>query len=168
MLSPIPQISALSGAVTTGRVAGNAGLVLFDLAAAQARILPVPEGFAAITEAGVFPATRKMVARGFLEGNEGSQLLIYDLNTGDLTGIVPNPDGVAFIGPRPAAAVTPPVPGVPGAPGASGGGAGGAGGAAAGLNVPTLLTTNPKANTVSAVALDAGGKQVGVVAVRIP
>ncbi|MCL5745811.1 MAG: hypothetical protein M1541_18120, partial [Acidobacteria bacterium] len=154
-----------SGPVTSGRVAGNAGVVLFDLAAAQVRVLPVPDGFAAISEVGVFPATRKLVARGFLQGNAGSQLLIYDLNSGDLTGIVPNPDGVAFIGPRPAAAVTPPGPGTPG--GGAGAGGGG-GGAAAALNAATLITANPKANTVSAVALDADGKQVGVVVARIP
>lgn len=166
-LRPVP---ALGIAVANGRIraANDGGFVLFDLENVTTRVLPVPNGFATATLVDVFPATRKLVARGILEGNAGSQLLIYDLNTGDLA-IVANPEGVAFIGAPPAQ-----QPGGGGPlPGPGGGGGGGGGGGAGGGVLPqqpalVLQQSNPKANTVEAIVYDAARRQVGAISVRIP
>ncbi len=87
----------------TNRVAGDAGVVVFDLDKLETRRLPVPDGFVTVAVAGVFPATRKLVARGIKPQNGGSQFLVYDLRTSDVT-VVANPEGVASIGPAAAAA----------------------------------------------------------------
>lgn len=146
----IADASSLT-AVGANRTPGDAGLIVFNLDQGSASILPTPDGFASITEVGVFLATRKVVARGIKAGNLGSQLLIYDLNTGNVTP-VPNPNGVTSVGP-PARQQ--------GSPGQMGPGPGGAGGGA-------LLTANPKANTVAAIGFSGDGKQAGVIVVRIP
>jgi len=134
------------------RVAGDAGLVLFDLENQGVSVIPIPSGFAALNLVDIFPATRKLVARGIKTGNTGSQFLIYDLVNRDLI-LVPNPDGVTSVG----AAAGPQVgPGQGGPP------------PGAGAAITRITVPNRKANTVSAVGLDEAGKQVGVVVVRIP
>jgi len=163
---------------------GDQGLVVFDLEEAATRHLPVPEGFASLQLVDIMPATRKVVARGIKTGNAGAQYLIYDLQTMDLT-LVPNPEGVVWVGGVPAQAPQPGTPGAGGggaggaAPGgggaAGGGGAGGgpAGGAGGAVPQPQPAPTvyqdpNPKANTLAAVCFDADRKPVGVMLVRIP
>ncbi|MGH9658248.1 MAG: hypothetical protein ACRD96_06870, partial [Bryobacteraceae bacterium] len=145
-LQPVPQLSSLIG-LATNTIPGDAGFVIFDLDRNQTRILPLPDGFASMTQAGVFLATRKLVARGFKPGNLGSQLLIYDLVTGDLA-ILPNPPNIEFFGPPPQAQQ--PQPGQPPQPPAQ------------------LLISNTKSNTVAAVAYDGARRQAGVIVVRIP
>ena len=88
-LSPIPELGALIG-LGVSRAVGDVGLLFFDFENAQARLLPTPAGFATVAPIDFFPATRKLVARGVKADNAGSQLLVYDLMTGDLA-IVPNP-----------------------------------------------------------------------------
>lgn len=153
---------------------GDQGLVVFDLEEAATRHLPVPEGFASVQLVDIMPATRKVVARGIKTGNAGAQYLIYDLLTMDLT-LVPNPEGVVWVGGVPAQA---PQPGAPGAGaggggaggGAAGGGAGGAGGTIAQPQAaPSIYQDpNPKTNTLAAMCFDADRKPVGVMLVRIP
>ncbi|MBI1791441.1 MAG: IPT/TIG domain-containing protein [Acidobacteria bacterium] len=142
---PVAQLNWLI-AVGTNRQPGDAGLVIFDLDRAEARTLPIPDGFASMTQAGVFLATRKLVARGIKNGATGSQFLIYDLITGDLM-VVPNPDGVAWVGPPPAQG-----PAQPGQPGAQ----------------IQQAAANAKANTVAAFTYGDDRKQNGVVVVRVP
>lgn len=183
--TPAPQLNAVL-AVAANRVAGDAGIVYFDLENAEARLLPTPEGFAQVNLLGVFAATRKLAARGIRSGGGGSQYLIYDLVTGDL--LMPaNPEGVTWVGNAPQAVAQPgagqPAPG--GAPPGQGAqqpgqGAGqpGQGGVPApapggGQQAPAapavvLQQINPWANTVGAVALDAEGKQLGLLLLRAP
>jgi hypothetical protein len=144
----IPDLNLLI-AVGVNRAAGDGGLVIFDLDNSATRVLPVPANYQSISFEGVLLTTRKVLARGTLQGARGSRLLIYDLSTNDVTE-VPNPEGVVFVGDRP----TTPRPG----------GAGGAGGPSA----RPLLSVNSKANTALAVGLDADGNQVGIMVVRIP
>ena len=91
----------------------------------------------------------KLVARGIREGNTGTQFLIYDLITGDLA-MVPNPGGVAFVGPPPGA----PQPGVPGGPP---------------VQQQPMRTQDfsAKSNSITAVTYDAERRQVGIMAVRV-
>ncbi|MBY0506201.1 MAG: hypothetical protein K2X03_19950 [Bryobacteraceae bacterium] len=150
-LTPVPAMNLLVG-LARNRQPGDAGLVVFDLDRGQGTVLPSPEGFIGVQLVDVFPATRKVVARGTRTGNTGTQLLVYDLVRGDLQ-IVENPAGVAFVGPLPAAA-----PG--GFPGLPGGG---------GAQTPTvLLRSNIRANAVIAITYDAERRQNGVLALRIP
>jgi uncharacterized protein (TIGR03437 family) len=177
-LQEIPSLNLLVAA-GQNRVAGDAGLVLFDLENQQVSTIPIPAGFASMALVDVFPASRKLVTRGIKTGATGSQFLVYDLITRDLI-LVPNPDGIASVGPLPVQG------GGPGGGGLGGGGAGGGGGlppgglppgggvgiggGGAGGAVAAVRITlgNPKANTVSAVGLDEAGKQAGIVVVRIP
>ena len=182
---PLPAVNAVL-ALATNRVAGDAGFVYFDLENADARLLPAPEGFAQVNLLGVFTATRKLVARGIKAGGAGSQYLIYDLVTGDL--LMPsNPEGVTWVGNMPQAAAQPgaaqPAPGA-GLPGQGAGqpgqganppGQGGATSPAPGGAQPAPATAalllqqvNQPANTVSAAALDAQGKQLGFLLLRVP
>ncbi len=147
-LRPVPALSALVGPAVS-RAAGDQGLVVFKLDEAAAAVLPVPEGFNTVAELDVFLATRKLVARAVRP--RGSQLVVYGLADGSLT-VVPNPDGVASIGPVPTAQAPNPNPN-------PGGGA---------ANLARLLAPNAKANTVAGVAYDAEGNQEGVIVVRIP
>ncbi|MCC6362434.1 MAG: hypothetical protein IT165_02865 [Bryobacterales bacterium] len=136
-------------AVATGRsrLNGDGGFLIFDLANVETRQLLLPDGIASVQMLGVFPATRKLIARGIQAGNAGSQYLIYHLETGDV--LMPdNPPGVVFVGNAPA------VPG-----------AGGGGGAPP---APAIQHANPKANTIEAVTYDADRKQNGVMLIRVP
>ena len=115
-LQEVPALNLLVGP-GQNRVAGDAGLVLFDLENQGVSLIPIPAGFAALGLVDIYATTRKLVARGIKTGNTGSQFLVYDLVTRDLI-LVPNPDGVAGVG---AAAAQPALPG----PGGVGGGPGG-------------------------------------------
>jgi uncharacterized protein (TIGR03437 family) len=148
----VPQLSSLI-AVATNRVAGDAGLVLFDLEAEQQRLLPVPEGFQTIQFVGVFTNTRKLVARGNKPNNEGSQYLIYDLTNGDLV-MPPNPPGVTFVGALPAQA-----PGPGGQPGGPGQPA---------QQAAQFQAVSPKSNFIAAIGFDASRNPVGLLALRVP
>ena len=140
-------ISVADGLIASAqkRAAGDQGLVFFDLANQTSVQLPLPDNFATVTLAGFFPATRKVVVRGISADRKTSNLVVYDLAVYDRTAampvgvVVPNPDGVASLAGKPGAAAS-----------------------------PRLLAINVNANTVSAVAFDADGKQVGVVTVRVP
>ena len=148
-LTTISELNAVVG-LATNRVAGDAGIVYFDLELAASRLMPTPEGFAAVAIATVFPATRKLIARGTKANNAGTNYLIYDLSTGDLR-IIDNPPGVAFVGTVPAQAP------------AGGGQPGGGGGQAN----PVLQSINNKSNTIEAVTYGADRKQTGVVLIRV-
>lgn len=143
------QIDALNSLVSdaTIRVAGDAGIIVFDLAAQTARLFPTPDGFADVTMLGVFPTTRKLAALGIKSGVTGSSFLLYDLITTDLM-ILANPAGVAFIGSKPRTAGQ--RPGQPSAP------------------APVILHPSPASNTIAAMGYDGDGKQVGVVVLRVP
>jgi hypothetical protein len=127
-------------AVGRGRTAADGGLVVFDLERSETRTLAVPAGFESVNLIGVFPATRKLVARGIKEGGAGSQFLVYYLDSGDLS-IVANPAGVDFVG------------GIPGAPGAPG--------------TVNILRPNAKANSVTALGYDSARNQTQVLVLRI-
>lgn len=155
-LNPVPLMNALIG-LAMNRAAGDAGFVFFDLDRAEAKVLPTPEGFSQVNLMGIFPTTRKLVARGTRTGGAGFQYLIYDLVSGDLL-MPPNPEGVASVG------AAPPRAGQPAAPGGAA-----PGGTPAPATVPAVLQrANPKANSVAAVAFDSRGRQVGVMALRVP
>lgn len=100
-IRPVPELSALI-ATGTNRTPGDAGLILFDLERSEVRVMPVPEGFVSVALLDVFLATRKVVARGVKSGNAGTQLVIYDLISGDLA-LAANPEGIVSIGPAAAA-----------------------------------------------------------------
>ncbi len=177
---PLPAMNAVL-ALAGNRVAGDAGFVYFDLENAEARLLPTPEGFAQVNFLSVFTATRKLIARGITSGRTGSQYLIYDLVTGDLL-MPPNPERVAWVGQalQPAAAqpggTQQPPGGAP--PGQGGGGQPGPGGAttpapggtaAPPAAAPVMLQeVNPRASTIAAAALDAQGRQLGLLLIRVP
>lgn len=145
--TPIPLLNLLvAQANNRANANGDAGLVLFDLERTESRLLPTPEGFATIAYVGLFPSLRKLVARGIKTGNTGSQILIYNLDNGDLE-FVANPDGVAWAG-------SPPQQAAPG----------GQGQAQAG-NIPVRV--NQKANTIEAVAFGEDRKQRGAMVVRV-
>jgi hypothetical protein len=144
--SLVPSLNLLIAAANN-RVQGDAGLIVFDLERAETKLLPTPEGLAAINFIAVAPGLRKLIARGTLAGNSGAQLLVYDLVTGDLE-IVPNPEGIAWLGPLPQ---TPPTPGQP---------------PQQQINVP--IRFNPKTNSVEALAFSADRRQRGIIIVRIP
>lgn len=133
---------APANATATGN--GDAGLAVFDIESASARLLPTPEGFANVQILAIFDTTRKVIARGNRAANSGSSLLVYDLVSGDLY-MPPNPEGCAFVGTAPAA--------------------GGAGGGAQQQAV-NLLAANPKANSVIAGCFGANRQLVGFVHLR--
>lgn len=159
-LQPVRELGALVG-LATNRVNGDAGLVYFDLEQASGRLLPTPNGFASVQLAGVFTATRKLVARGTKTGGTGSQYLIYDLMNGDLA-FVANPKDVAFVGTAQVAQAQQPgqgggVPGQPGQPGQP-----------AQQQIPMLQRLNAKAGMVAAVCYNDQREQVGVMWFRVP
>jgi len=131
-------------AQATARAIGDAGIVIFDLENASTRLLPTPAGFTSVQPLTILPATRKLVARGAKIEPAGTQILIYDLLSGDLQ-IVANPDGVAFVG------ALPNVPGQPGQPA---------------QQQPALQNVNPKSNAITVVGFDAQRRPVGVLLVR--
>ena len=153
-LRAVPTMNLLVGLGRARQQAGDAGLVVFDLDRGQGTVFPTPDGFISVQIVDVFPATRKVVARGTRQGNTGTQLLVYDLLNGNLQ-IVDNPDGVAFVG-------TPAVAAVPGIPGGGGGQPGGA------AQTPSVnLRSNIRANAVLAITYDADRKQNGVLTLRL-
>jgi hypothetical protein len=152
-LQPLPQLGALAG-LAMARQAGDVGLVLFDLERGEGKLFPTPEGFATVQMIGLFPVTRKLVARGIKTGGTGSQYLIYDVISGDLI-IVPNPPGVAWVGPVPQQAQQPAQPGQ------------GQGQQQAPRQV-VAQAPNPKANVIAAIGYGANLRQTGVMAVRVP
>jgi hypothetical protein len=167
--SGLTQVASMSGliAVGTKQTQGDAGFVFFDLERGETRALGLPDRFSSAAVAGVFPVTRKLVATGTRTDGTGSQLIVYDFVSGDAT-IIPNPEGVAFIG----SATQQITGGFPGGgffpPGGFPGGAppGGAPGMA--LASAGLLQANTKANTVAAVCFDSNRKQVGIIGLRVP
>jgi hypothetical protein len=155
-LEPAPELGLLIGAARN-TVAGDAGLIVFDLENLEARVMPVPAEFMSVTPIDVFPLTRKALARGLRPRNQGSALVIYDLNNGEPT-VIPNPDGVVSFGPLQPPQITPgPVqPPAPGQPPLQQG-------------LPTrLLLANPKANTVTAIVFNGDSRQAGLMMVRVP
>ncbi len=139
----IPALN-LVVAQANNRVPGDAGLVLFDLERTEARLLPTPEGFVSMNYLGLLPSIRRVVARGIKTGNSGSQVLVYNLENGDLE-IIANPEGVAFIGSPPQQQ---PVPGQQPV-----------------VNLPVRV--NQKANTVEAIVFGEDRRQRGVVVIRV-
>jgi uncharacterized protein (TIGR03437 family) len=156
----VPAMNALI-AQATNRTAGDAGLVIFDLDRAEARVLPVPDGFQVINLLEVFTTTRKVAARGIKAA--GTQYLIYDLLSGDLE-MPPNPEGVASVGgPAPRAGQA-----AGGGQQLPGGGTQPGGGAAQPQAPQIQQRPNAKANTVTGFAYSGEGKQLGVVVLRVP
>jgi uncharacterized protein (TIGR03437 family) len=125
---------------------GDAGIAVFDLESASTRLLPTPDGFAAVQILGIFDASRKVVARGMRPANAGSAILIYDLQSGDLY-IPPAPASCNFAG------VLPQTPGQPGQPP---------------QQQPQANTTliNPKANTITVGCYDANRRLSGFLFVK--
>lgn len=137
-LQQIPQLNALL-AQTIDKIAGDQGLVLFNLELQMAQNLAVPDGFVTVAALGnngavCCLATRKLLARAIKPG--AASLVIYDLLSNELT-VAPNPDGVTSFGPPPAA------------------------------KAARVIASNAQANTAYAVAYN-GTKQVGIMVVRIP
>ncbi len=91
-------------ALAAGRVPGDEGLLLFDLAAGVSRLFPTPAGFARLSNPGMHFVTRQLTARGVKAGGE-SQVVVYDPATGAV-GVVDNPSQVQSVG-SPAAAAPP-------------------------------------------------------------
>jgi uncharacterized protein (TIGR03437 family) len=133
------SLIAPANASATGN--GDAGLAIFDIESASARLLPTPEGFNAVQILAIFDTTRKIVARGTRPGNSGSALLVYDLVSGDLA-MPPNPEGCAFVGTAPAAA-----------PGG-------------GQQAVNLLAVSPKANSILAGCFGANRQLAGFVLLK--
>ncbi len=146
-LTAIPSMNALAGPATS-RNPGDAGFVLFELDRESARLLPAPGDFAAFTMAGIFETTRKLVARGTKTGNTGSQYIVYDLAADDLA-IVPNPEGVAFVGQAPVVPASPTEP-RPAAP------------------VPLIQNVNLRSNFITTIGYNADRKQIGLIALKVP
>jgi uncharacterized protein (TIGR03437 family) len=147
-LQPIPENNSLL-VQAIDKLAGDQGFVLFNLDAQTAANLPLPDGFASVTnlDDGTTVccfATRKLIARAVKAG--GSAAVIYDLVTGDVN-VVANPDGVTSIGP-PA-------------------GAGGGGGSVPAAAAARVVLANAMANTIAAVAYT-NNRQVGIMVIRIP
>ena len=140
----IPALNLIV-AQANNRVPGDAGLVLFDLERTEARLLPTPEGFVSMNYLGLLPSIRRVVARGIKTGNSGSQVLVYNLENGDLE-VIANPEGVAFIGSPPQQQQ--PVPGQQPV-----------------VNLPVRV--NQKANTVEAIVFGEDRRQRGVVVIRV-
>jgi hypothetical protein len=168
-LQTIPEMGALMG-LANNRIAGDAGVVFFNLDEETGKVLPVPDGFQRVAllgggNAGFFASTRKLVVRGFRPNNEGSSLIVYDLATDD-SYVVANPDGVVHAGQLPAQAAAPGSGPPGGGPPPGGGGPGGAAGG--GAAPQPIQAINPKSNFVAVVGYNGDRQAVGVMAVRIP
>ena len=144
--APYPEMGLLVAQATAqnSNVNGGAGLVLFDVENQQARLLPTPAGFSAVQLLSIFPTTRKLLARGTRVEPVGSQLLVYDMVTGDLQ-VVANPAGVVWAGPAPVV----PTPGQPQ------------------QQVPALQHFSPRSNAVHVVGYGADRRAIGVMLLRI-
>jgi hypothetical protein len=129
-------------ALGRNRIPGDTGFVVFDLERAEIRTLNTPSGFESVSFISLFPATRKLVARGNRSGGSGSSFLVYDLTTGDVV-LPANPEGVVYVG------VLPPQPGQP---------------AQAGVQPQRV---NAKNNSVSAIGYDAERRAMGVVLLEV-
>lgn len=145
-LQPIPENNSLL-VQAIDKLAGDQGFVLFNLDAQTAASLPLPDGFASVTnlDDGTTVccfATRKLIARAVKPG--GSSAVIYDLVSGDVS-VVTNPGPVTSIGP-------------PANPAPANGGA---------VTAARLVLANANANTISAVAYT-NNRQVGIMVIRIP
>lgn len=145
--NPVPSLNLVI-ASANNRIAGDAGVVLFDLERTEARLLPTPEGFATVNVLGVLPSIRRLIGRGVRAGNAGTQILVYNLETGDLE-VVPNPEGIAWIG----SPIQQAQPGQAGQPGQA--------------VVNILPRINRKANTVEAIAFGEDRRQKGVIVIRV-
>jgi len=148
----VPEMNLLVATATAGRVQGDAGFVVFDLEKVETRLLPTPSGFASVALLGVFPASRKLIARGIKA--DGASLLIYDLVSGDLQ-MPANPAGVTWFGPP---IVQPAAPG----------GGGNPGGGGQQVAPVVALRANGKASAVMAIGYNAERQQTGIILVRIP
>lgn len=148
-ITPIPEMTLLVAQANAqgSNVNGGAGLVIFDIENQQARLLPTPAGFAAVQLLSTFPVTRKLLARGNRTDPAGSQLLLYDMVTGDLE-ILPSPDGVAWVGQVPNAPATPgqPQPQQP---------------------APPIQHFSPRSNAVHVMGFGANRQPAGVILVRV-
>ena len=153
-VTPVPALNGLVATAISSRVAGDGGLVYFNLETEKTTVFPVPEGFQTVTLIGIFQNTRKMIARG--NKANGNQYLIYDLVTGNLIQ-PPNPDGVAYVGVLPAVAGPPGPPGQP-PPG---------GGGQPQVQVQWQVVSQ-KSNTIVALGYDAARNPVGIVAIKVP
>lgn len=148
-ITPVPALDGLVATAIGTRVAGDGGLIFFDLENEKTTVFPVPEGFTTVNFVGVFANTRKLIARG-IKAN-GAQYLIYDLVDGNL--LMPaNPEGVAYAGPLPAAAggQGPPQQPQPQQP-----------------QVQAQLI-NAKANVIAALAYDSARTLVGILTIKVP
>ncbi|MCX6608917.1 MAG: IPT/TIG domain-containing protein [Acidobacteria bacterium] len=145
--TPYPEMSLLVAQATAqnSNVNGGAGLVLFDIENQQARLLPTPAGFSAVQLLSIFPTTRKLLARGTRVEPVGSQLLVYDMITGDLQ-VVANPPGVVWAGPAPVV----PTPGQPPQ-----------------QQAQPLQHFSPRSNAVHVVGYGADRRAAGVMLLRI-
>lgn len=145
-LNPQPNLNVVV-AQANNRVAGDAGIVLFDLERSEARLLPTPDGFVSTQFLGIFSAPRKLAARGILANNAGAQILIYDLDNGDLQ-ILPNPGNSAWFGTPVQAQAGPGQPG--------------------GQALPNLpIRANLKALSVEGMIYDEARRQRGIAVLRI-
>ncbi len=146
-ITPIPEMTLLVAQANAqgSNVIGGAGLVIFDIENQQARLLPTPAGFAAVQLLNTFPVTRKLLARGTRTDPVGSQLLLYDMVTGDLQ-ILPNPEGVAWVGQVPNV----PTPGQPPQP-----------------QPPALQQFSPRSNAVHVMGYRANRQPAGMILVRV-
>ncbi|HEY1496257.1 MAG TPA: hypothetical protein VGF49_17015 [Candidatus Solibacter sp.] len=145
-LQPIPENNSLL-VQAIDKLAGDQGFVLFNLDTQTAASLPLPDGFASVTNLDdgntvCCFATRKLIARAVKQG--GSSAVIYDLVSGDVN-VVANPGPVTSIGP-------------PANPAPGNGGA---------VTAARLVLANARANTISAVAYT-NNRQVGIMVIRIP
>lgn len=150
-LTPIPEMTLLvaQGTAQGSNLIGGAGLVLFDIENQQARLLPTPAGFVSVQLLNTFPVTRKLLARGNRSEPAGSQLLLYDMVTGDLQ-ILPNPEGIAWVGQVPNVPTPGQMPGqTPQQP------------------TPPLQHFSPRSNAVHIVGFGANRQPSGVLLVRI-
>jgi uncharacterized protein (TIGR03437 family) len=136
---PLYELNAIL-ALARNAAPGDEGFIYFDLATGETRLLPTPEGFTALQFAAVFPATRKLLARGIRRGGSGSGYIIFDLMSFDSI-VVDNPEGIAFVGALPA--TQPPAQGV------------------------VLERFSPKSNSVVAMGYNAARRPVGLVLLRL-
>jgi uncharacterized protein (TIGR03437 family) len=146
-LTPIPEMTLLVAQASAqgSNLIGGAGLVIFDIENQQARPLPTPAGFVSVQLLGTFPVTRKLLARGNRTDPAGSQLLLYDMVSGDLQ-ILPNPEGVSWVGQVPNA----PAPGQPAQP-----------------QTPPLQHLSPRSNAVHVMGYGANRQPAGMILVRV-
>jgi len=163
---PVPSLSAVLALGSLPQQApGSAGIVVFNLQNEQSFLLPTPEGFASVQFVTVVQGSRKIVARGTKTGATGTQYLIYDLETRDLT-LVPNPEGVAYVGAAPTAVGGGGQPGG-GQPGGGQPGGGQPGGGQAPAAIQIQLA-DPQTNTVTAATFNAERQFTGLIQVRVP